>query len=258
MKFIQEGQYKYIPYHRVFRRTEIIEIEDYGRFEGYANRDSLKYIDIYGLAGIPTIYRGTLRRPGFCRAWDTFVQLGATDDSYIIEGSEDMTHRQFINSFLAYNLHDSVELKLMQYLHIDQDSDILEKLKWLGIFDNTKIGLKNATPAQILQHILEKKWSLEPEDKDMVVMWNKFVYWQGGEKKDKEVSMIAIGEDQVHTAMAKTVGLPAAIAAKLILQNKINFYGVQLPIRKEIYRPVLEELKEFGVDFKSKMVCNPS
>ncbi|MEM9022539.1 MAG: saccharopine dehydrogenase C-terminal domain-containing protein, partial [Bacteroidota bacterium] len=130
VKFIQEGRYKYIPYHQLFRRTEFIDIEGYGKFEGYANRDSLMYREVYGLEDIPTIYRGTLRRPGFSRAWDVFVKLGATDDSYVMENVDNMTNRQFINSFLAYNPHDSVELKLMHYLHVDQDSDIMEKLEW--------------------------------------------------------------------------------------------------------------------------------
>lgn len=252
VKFIQEGQYKYIPYHKLFRRTEIIEIDGYGRFEGYANRDSLRYRSIYGLDKIPTIYRGTLRRVGFCRAWDVFVQLGATDDSYIMEGSETMTHRQFINSFLAYNPHDSVEIKLMHYLHIDQDSELMEKLKWLGIFDDTLIGLKNATPAQILQHILEKKWNLDEGDKDMIVMWHKFDYELNGKKQHRESSLVVIGDDTHHTAMAKTVGLPLGIATRLILENKINLKGVVIPIHKEIYEPVLNELKNYGIVFREK------
>jgi len=96
---LKNGQYKYIPYHQLFGRTEILSILNYGEFEGYANRDSVKYREIYGLHNIPTIYRGTLRRPEFCKAWNIFVQLGLTDDSYIIEDSETMTYQQFINSF---------------------------------------------------------------------------------------------------------------------------------------------------------------
>lgn len=254
VKFVQEGQYKYIPYQKLFRRTEIIEIDNYGRFEGYANRDSLRYRSIYGLENIRTIYRGTLRRVGFCRAWDVFVQLGCTDDSYIMEGSETMTHRQFINSFLAYNLHDSVEIKLMHYLHIDQDSELMEKLKWLGIFEDTLIGLKNATPAQILQHILEKKWSLDQGDKDMIVMWHKFDYELKGKRIHRESSLVVLGDDEQHTAMAKTVGLPLAIATRLILENKIKMKGVIIPIHKEIYEPVLSELKQYEIIFKEKML----
>ncbi len=250
VKFIQEGKYKYIPYHKLFRRTEIIEVKGHGKFEGYANRDSLQYREIYGLHDIPTMYRGTLRKPGFCRAWDCFVQLGATDDSYTLEDSENMTYREFINSFLAYNPNDSVEIKLKHYLNIRQDEiDLWERLEWLDIFSDKKIGLKNATPAQILQKILEEKWKLEPDDKDMIVMWHRFLYKINNEFKEIHSSMVVKGDDQTYTAMAKTVGIPVAIATKMILNGKITTPGVHLPITKEIYEPVLNELEEYGIQF---------
>lgn len=249
-KFIQEGQYKYIPYNRLFRRTEVIHLDGYGDFEGYANRDSLKYRDIYNLHDIPTIYRGTLRRKGFSKSWDAFVQIGATDDTYILEGSKDMTKRDFINSFLPYNPTDSVELKLKYYLRIDQDDATFDKLVWLGIFDREKIGItEDVTPAYFLQKILEDKWTLEPEDKDMIVMWHKLVYKLNGEFKEINSHMITIGEDQTYTAMSNTVGLPAAICAKMILNGTIDLKGVQLPIKKEIYEPILTELEDHGIKF---------
>lgn len=253
-KFIQEGKYKYIPYNKLFRRTEIIEIEGYGKFEGYANRDSLRYRSVYGLNEIPTMYRGTLRKIGFCRAWNVFVQLGLTDDSYVIEGSENMTNRDFINSFLAYNPHDSVELKLRHYLGIEQDDYIWEKLVWLGLFEDKKIGLKNATPAQILQKILQNKWSLREEDKDMIVMWHKFNFSQKGVDKEIRSHMVYIGKDNKFTAMSDTVGLPLGIAAKLLLSGKIKNRGVKLPIEREIYLPVLSELEQLGITFEEKEV----
>ncbi len=252
VKFIQQGRYKYIPYQRLFRRTEVIEVEGFGKFEGYANRDSLKYIDAYKLRGIPTIYRGTLRRPGFCRAWNVFVQIGATDDTYIMEDTENMTNRQFINSFLSYNPYDSVELKLMHYLHLDQDSDIMEKLEWLGIFEDKKIGIKDATPAQVLQYILQDKWSLNPDDRDMIVMWHQFIYNIDGKTERRLSSMGVTGEDTEKTAMAKTVGLPVGIATKLVLENKIQSYGVQIPTIRQIYEPILQELEQHGINFKEQ------
>jgi saccharopine dehydrogenase (NAD+, L-glutamate forming) len=254
-KFIEEGQYKYIPYNKLFRRTEFIDIDGYGKFEGIANRDSLKYQSIYGLENAKTIYRGTLRRVGFARAWDVFVQIGATDDTYVIENSENMTYREFINSFLSYNQNDSVELKLRYYLKIDQDDELWQKLEWLGIFDNKKIGLKNATPAQILQKILEDKWTLAPEDKDMIVMWHKLKYkTKEGDVKELHSSMVSIGEDQTYTAMCKTVGLPVAICCKLILNGTITGTGVEMPIDKKFYEPILKELTEFNIVFKEKYV----
>jgi saccharopine dehydrogenase (NAD+, L-glutamate forming) len=253
-RFIQEGTYKYIPYHRLFRRTEVIDIEDFGKFEGYANRDSLKYIERYRLQDVPTIYRGTLRRPGFCRAWDVFVQLGATDDSYIMQDTEEMTYKQFINSFLYYSPEDPVRTKLYQYMHIDQDSDVREKLEWLGIFNDTKIGLKNATPAQILEQILCRKWVLEPGDKDMLVMWHKFIYRQKGYPKPTLLtsSLVVTGDDTVNTAMAKTVGLPLGIAARMILTGQIRLDGVYIPTLKAIYEPILRELESYGIVFREK------
>jgi saccharopine dehydrogenase-like NADP-dependent oxidoreductase len=254
-KFIQNKRYKYIPYHKLFRRTEIIEIPEYGKFEGYANRDSLQYREIYGLDNIPTMYRGTLRKPGFCKAWHFFVKLGATDDSYVMEDSENMTNRQFINSFLPYNPHDSVELKFKHYFNIRQDDiEMFEKFVWLGIFEDIKIGLKNVTPAQILQHILEQKWTLAPEDKDMILMWHRFRYILNGEDKELHSSMVVKGDDQKYTAMAKTVGLPLAISVKMILNGTISTPGVHVPIIKEIYNPILTELENYGINFIEKEV----
>ncbi len=250
-KFIQEGKYKYIPYHKLFRRTEFFDVEGYGRFEGYANRDSLKYRSIYGLEDILTLYRGTIRRVGFSRAWNMFVQLGMTDDSYIVENSETMSYREFLNSFLPFSLTDSVELKTRYQLGIEQDDIQWEKLEELDIFNPNKIiGLKDATPAQILEKILTDSWKLDSKDKDMIVMYHKFGYELNGEKKQIDSKMVTLGEDQTYTAMAKTVGLPVAMAALQILNGKIKTYGVQLPIKKEVYDPILKELETFGIEFK--------
>jgi len=183
-KFLQEGQFKYIPYHKLFRRTEFLDVEGYGRFEAYANRNSLKYRSAYGLDNILTLYRGTMRRVGFSKAWNMFVQLGMTDDTYTIEDSENMSYRDFINSFLPYSPTDSVELKMRHILKIDQDDIMWEKLLELDLFNKNKmVKLKKATPAQILQKILEDSWTLESGEKDMIVMYHKFGYEINGEKK---------------------------------------------------------------------------
>ena len=254
-KFIQEGSYKYIPYSKLFRRTEFLEIENYGRFEGYANRDSLKYRKIYGLKDVKTLYRGTIRKVGFSKAWNVFVQLGMTDDSYIIENSNNMKFRDFVNLFLPYHPTDSVELKLRLSLKIDQDDLIWNKLLELDIFSNEKtIALEKATPAQILQFILCQSWSLETNDKDMILMYHKFGYELNNKKYQIESNMVCMGEDQTYTAMAKTVGLPLAIATLAILNSKIKVVGVQLPINKNIYNPILKELLEYGIKFNEHEV----
>ena len=249
-KFIQEGTYKYIPYCNLFRRTEFLQVEGYGRFEAYSNRDSLKYRSVYGLDDVLTLYRGTIRRVGFSKAWNMFVQLGMTDDSYIMENSENMSYREFVNSFLPYHPTDSVEIKTRLILKIDQDDIMWDKLLELDLFNpNKKVGLKNATPAQILEKILTDSWTLQPDDKDMIVMYHKFGYILNGKKEQIDSKMVCLGDDQTHTAMAKTVGLPVAMATLLILNGKITTPGVQLPIRKEVYQPILKELESYGVLF---------
>ncbi|WP_035645927.1 saccharopine dehydrogenase family protein [Flavobacterium sp. ASV13] len=254
-KFIQEGTYKYIPYSALFRRTEFLEVEGYGKFEAYSNRDSLKYRSVYGLDDVLTLYRGTIRRVGFSKAWNMFVQLGMTDDSYVIEDSENMSYRQFMNSFLPYHPTDSVEIKTRFILKIDQDDIMWDKLLELDLFNpNKKVNLPNATPAQILEKILTDSWTLETEDKDMIVMYHKFGYELNGEKKQIDSKMVCIGDDQTYTAMAKTVGLPVAMATLLILNGKITTPGVQLPIKKEVYEPILKELEEYGVIFNEQIV----
>ncbi len=260
-KFLQEGKFKYIPYHRLFRRTEFLEVDGYGRFEAYANRDSLKYQNIYGLDAIQTLYRGTIRRVGFGKAWQIFIMLGMTDDSYTIEDSEHMSYRDFVNSFLPYSHSDSVELKLRHQLKIDQDDIIWEKLEELDLFNhNKKVELKNATPAQILQKILMDSWTLKQEDKDMIVMYHKFVYELNGKKYQIDATMVCKGDNQTYTAMAKTVGLPVAIGTLKLLNNEFNLKGVQIPIKKAIYKPILNELEDFDIIFKEKQVkylgCN--
>jgi len=251
-KFIQEGTYKYIPYHKLFRRTEFLDVEGYGTFEAYANRDSLKYRKAYGLDNVLTLYRGTMRRVGFSKSWNMLVQLGMTDDSYTIEDSEGMSYRQFTNLFLPYSPTDSVELKLRHYLKIDQDDISWSKLQELHLFDDRKkLHKANATPAQALQEILEYSWTLADEDKDMIVMYHKFGYELQGKKQQIDANMVVLGENRSHTAMAKTVGLPVAIATLLILNGQINTPGVQIPISSEVYAPILTELKNYGIQFKT-------
>ena len=133
--------------------------------------------------------------------------------------------------------------------HLSLSDEVMSKLKWLGIFEKESLGFDKATPAQLLQELLENKWSLEAEDKDMIVMQHQFYYRLKGEEKCLHSSLVLEGKDQIHTAMSMTVGLPLAIVTKLILQGKIHLSGVQIPVMKDVYEPVLEELKSFGINF---------
>jgi len=248
-QFLHNGRYKYIPYHKIFKRYERIHVLDLGEFEAYPNRDSLKYRNTYGLNDVQTMFRGTIRRPGFCKAWNILVELGITSDDFVFHDSHLFTYRDFINSFLAYSKDDSVEEKLARYLGIDEDSIMMYKLRWLGIFDRKKIHLENSTPAKILQQILEEKLILDKDDKDMIVMQHQFIYEINGKKMKTLSSMVSYANDDIHTAMARAVGLPVAIIAKNILSGNIKSTGVHIPTIKEIYATVLKELEGHDIQF---------
>ncbi len=247
-KYLQHNSYRFVPYQQLFQRIVPVSVPGYGEYEGYANRDSLKYIETYGLQGIQTMLRGTLRNKGFCSAWNVFVQLGCCDDTYEMENVSEMTHREFIDAFLPAHFSKTIQQKIAEQLGISSTGHEIECLRWSGLFENEKVGLTKGTPAQILEYILNKKWKLNPDDKDLIVMWHRFVYERSGEKKEILASLVAKGDDSVFTAMAKTVGLPIAIATKLLLQNKIRQRGVVIPIDREIYEPILNELKTLGIE----------
>jgi saccharopine dehydrogenase-like NADP-dependent oxidoreductase len=251
-QYIENAEYKYIPYNRLYLQTTTIEVEGYGKFDAYANRDSLSYRKSYGIENIPTMLRGTLRMPGYCKAWNVFVKLGLTDDTYKIEASDSLTYRQLIEAFLPAGKQSTKE-KLVAFMGADADKEAIDKIEWLGVFEDTKIKLTNATPAQILQDLLEVKWKLQEADKDMIVMQHQFQYKDAkAEIKNITSSLVVKGEDQTYTAMAKTVGLPLAITAKHILKGTIKSAGVLIPTTKDIYEPVLAELESMGIVFTEK------
>ncbi len=248
-QYIENGNYKYIPYTSLFERTEKMSVLDAGEFEGYANRDSLSYRESYGLDNIPTLFRGTLRRKGYSESWNIFVQLGMTDDTYKLENSENISNREFVNMFLPFDDSLTIEEKLCKQFNLSVDDVIYKKLDWLGVFSEEKVGIENASPAQLLQAICENKWTLASEDKDMIVMQHQFEFLQDGKQKKLNSSLLVFGDDPRYTSMAKTVGLPVAIATKLILNGAIQSTGVKIPTTKDIYIPVLKELEENGINF---------
>lgn len=251
-QYLKEGRLKYVPYNRLFKLYDEMTVPGYGDFEAYANRDSINYIDKYGLSDVPTFIRGTLRKSGYCDAWAALVTLGLTDDSFPIIGSENLNINQVIASFLPeVGPLDKLPLKkrVAEFLGIGTDDPVMSKLDWLGLFDDDSIQRKNGTPAQILQDILEVKWELQPEDKDMIVMVHQLKYSLGDDIKSIDSTMVALGEDAENTSMSRLVGIPLAIMVKLILSGVVNTPGLRIPIHEDIYVPALKELENYGVEF---------
>lgn len=250
----EDGQLKYLPYNRLFKYYDAYNVDGEGTFEAYANRDSLSYLDKYGLEEVPTFVRCTLRKGGYCDAWNAFVQLDWTNDTYQIENANQLTYTDLLASFLPRAAHPNQDMRhqLANFLNISVDSETIQKMAWLGIFDHRPIRLEKASPAQILLDLLEEKWKLQPDDKDMVVMLHHFIYKLAGKKYSLTSSMVLHGEDAARTALSKTVGLPMAMFIKLLLTDKIDLRGVHIPNQKQVYEPILEELKEYGICFLEK------
>jgi saccharopine dehydrogenase-like NADP-dependent oxidoreductase len=247
-KFLSNGEFKYIPYQQLFSRITPITVPGYGEYEGYANRDSLKYLHTYGLDNVRTMLRGTLRNKGFSSAWNVLVQLGCCEDAYEMDSVDKMTHGSFMRSFVELRSGESIQSAVSRVCDLKTYGSEIARLEWSGLFSDEEVGLSKGTPAQILEHILNKRWKLQPEDKDLVVMWHRFGFLKEGKLKHIEASLIAKGNNSIETAMAKTVGLPLGIATKLLIEGKIKQRGVVIPVAAEIYTPVLEELKKMGIE----------
>ncbi len=250
-QYFENGKFKYIPYHRLFREHWPVQIQDMGEWEAYANRDSLLYRDVYGLSGIPNILRGTLRHKGFCDAWAALIKIGLTDTAFPIYDSGKLSYHELMEAYVPEGT-GSVKERIAALIREDPDSPVMKKLEWLGLFKKTRIKVPNAIPALILEQLLLSKWKLNPNDKDMVIMQHEIEYELEGRKRKHTSTMVMKGENESDTAMARLVGLPLGIFVKLVMESKIQSRGVQIPVMREVYEPVLKELEEYGVVFKDK------
>ena len=245
-QFLHNNELKMVPYHQLFKHIETFEIEGAGTYEAYANRDSLKYMGLYNLEHVASMKRGTFRKKGYAAAWQVIVELGLTDDTTPLHLKAGTTLSQWLAAYLPDG-HGDLKSEVKALTHCS-DAEI-EKLDWLGLFGNDALPITNGTSAQILEEILKPKWHLMPTDKDLIVMLHKIGYTQNGTQQWRSLHMTLEGLSETHTAMAKTVGLPLAIACKLILENKIEARGVLAPVTAEFYNPVLAELETFGICF---------
>jgi saccharopine dehydrogenase-like NADP-dependent oxidoreductase len=249
-RYLENGVLKFIPPSQIFVQTEQVPIAEVGAFESYANRDSLGYIEPYGITEAQTVLRGTLRRQGYSEAWNQLVRLGLTDDSFTVYNNGSLTLRRLVNAFVPGTNLAALEERTAAFLGIDRNGELFGKLEWLGIFSEQPVTQHEATPAQILQQVLQHKWKLQHGELDMIVMYHELSYTIDNSDFKTTSALVVKGEDEVLTAMAKTVGLPMAIAAKLILSGKISARGVQMPLADEFYLPILEELSHYGISFE--------
>jgi saccharopine dehydrogenase-like NADP-dependent oxidoreductase len=249
-QFLEDGKLKYIPYRRLFRQYRLVDIPGMGQWEVYANRDSLLYKDAYGLQDIQTLFRGTIRHRGFCDAWNALVRIGLTDATFPIVDSDKLTYHDLMEAFLGISRHTgSVKDRIAKLIEVEPESEVMQKLEWLGLFSKKRIKVDNGTPALILEDLLLEKWALQPQDKDMVIMQHVFEYELQRKKRQLTSTLIMKGNDGADTAMSKLVGLPLGIFVKLLLLGKVSPTGVSIPTMPEVYEPVMAELEAYGVKF---------
>lgn len=249
-QFLENGKLKYIPYRRLFRQYRLVDIPGMGDWEVYANRDSLLYKDAYGLQDIKTLFRGTIRHRGFCDAWNALVRIGLTDATFPIVDSDQLTYHDLMEAFLGISQHTgSVKDRIAKMIETEPDSEIMQKLEWLGLFSKRRIKVQNGTPALILENLLLEKWALQPDEKDMVIMQHVFEYEQQRKKRKLTSTLVMKGENGYETAMSRLVGLPLGIFVKLLMLDKISTTGVNIPTMPEVYEPVMQELEDYGVKF---------
>lgn len=253
-KFLRNNKIVQVNYPDVFNQIEKINIDQLGDFDSYANRDSLKYIKLYGLDEIDTMFRGTLRRKGFCESWEIIALLGLTDDEVYLntfnKSYKDLILSQLFNKDNVIDLKKEIELKVSRKI----SEETYNKLLWTELFTcNRKLKNEKMTLAQVVESLLVKKWNFEEKDKDMIVMQHDFEYQKNNRLLNKKSTLVVYG-DENFSAMSKTVGLPLAIATKLILENKINYYGVKIPDISMIYEPILKELEDYKINFNESVV----
>ena len=251
-RYLEDGKEISIPSKDLFTHTWTIEIEGLGKLDAYPNRDSIPYIETYGLTDTKTMYRGTLRNPGWCETWKKFVDLGLLDEGERTELAG-QTFAQFLQTFIA---HPTGNLKadLAKQLGISEDSEIIARFEWLGLLSEDALPMESGSPLDILAAKLLEKMPYEKGERDMIILHHEFIaeYPELPAKELITSTLIDYGIPNGDSAMARTVSLPAAVAATMILHNEIKSTGVHIPVLAEIYEPVLKELERLGISFKER------
>jgi saccharopine dehydrogenase-like NADP-dependent oxidoreductase len=248
-RYLEDGKEINIPGEELFDHHWPVEIPGLGELEGYPNRDSLPYADIYGIPTARTVFRGTLRNPGWCDTLKKMVELGLTD---LEEKSwQGLTFKQFVGQLTGHQGED-IRGAVAEYLNLDIDSFILDNLEWLGLFSDDPLPLTHGAPLDILTLRMLEKMPYEEGERDMLVMQHEFIAAYPDRKEQITATMIDFGIPGGDSSMSRTVGLPAAIASRMVLEEEITRKGVLVPVVPDIYEPVLAELEQMDIFLKEK------
>jgi len=256
-QYMEDGRIKMVPYHEVFLHTWPVDVDGMGELEAYPNRDSMSYMQTFGLEHVHTMIRGTMRYPGWSETWAQIVRLGLPNETLRIPNLADRSCREVVEMFLPLNISEGkIGQRIARFLHISPTGRIMKNLRWLGLLDSEPCGCEGNTSAAMLRDLLIEKLALGPDGKDVVVLVHELDVeypGDGGREPQRITStLVAESENPGFTAMSKAVGLPAAIAVKLILRGELPLTGSFIPTHPAIYEPVLRELEENGLRFNEK------
>jgi saccharopine dehydrogenase (NADP+, L-glutamate forming)/spermidine synthase len=251
-RFLEKGKEVFIPGPDLFSHYETVDIEGVGQYEGYTNRDCLGYVKLYGLKDAETMFRGTLRYPTWCDNMKKVVDLGLLNDE--AQDVSGMTYAGWLSSFIPGGPHADARKALMDHFGLPEDSHIIEKLAWLGLFSDTPLPLEKAAPIDIMTETMVSKMAYEEGERDMIVLYHNFMADYPEEKRRERITstLVDYGIPRGDSAMSRTVSLPAAIATDLILTGKIPLTGVHIPVMPAVYQPVLEALEKVDIVCREK------
>jgi hypothetical protein len=256
-EYLLEGQIRIVPHDRLFHHTWPVEVDGVGRLEGYPNRDSLTYLEHFGLDGVHTMIRGTLRHPGYCETWAKVVALGLTNDTIRIPNLGERSPREVVGMLLPIPVpFDRVESAATLFLELNPTGALMENLRYLGIFDDQPTGCAGDTAAAMLSHLLETRLAPLPESRDMVTIFHEMEveFPDTDRPAERQIStMVEYGVPTEMSAMAKTVGLPTAVSVELILTGGIELRGCLLPTHPDICESVMAQMRAEGIEFKERV-----
>ncbi len=248
-KFMKDGEVIDVPGEELFAHYNFKYIEGFGWLENYPNRNSLPYIDLYGIPEAKTMYRGTLRHIGWSETMKRIADLHLLDITE--KDLSKTTYKELIAGIVGAKPSDDIVKAVADYLGTEPYSTVVRKLEWLGLFSDKVIGLEKGSNLDALVKLMLEKLQYAPGERDMDIMQHDFLIQNpDGSCKELISTLIDFGIPNGDTSVARTVGLPAAIGVKLILEGKITLRGVQIPVHPEIYEPIMDELEELGIKFK--------